>query len=220
MNDPLPLVIANLKANKTWDQMSAWLNIIGPKAESFAGTVIVCPTAAFLAATFQKINSAGWQIKLSAQDISQFEQGAYTGEVAASQIADLCRYVIIGHSERRQNFNEDDNLLAQKAQNAKKAGLEIIFCIQNPEAKIPEGVNIVAYEPIFAIGTGHPDTPENAQTIGERLKAKGPYTVLYGGSVSPQNTKSFIKQGILDGVLIGANSLDPQKFIQIIKTAS
>ena len=236
MNDPLPFVIANLKANKTWDEMSSWLDIVGSKASDFVGTIIFCPTATFLAASSQKIKSAGWQINLGAQDISQFEQGAYTGEIAASQVADLVTYTIIGHSERRKNFKEDDEMLAKKVQNATNSGITPIFCVQGPDTQIPSGVEIVAYEPVFAIGTGNPDTPENAKAVSQKIKARlalasrrsgslakrarGDYIVIYGGSVTPGNTKSFLQKGIIDGVLVGSNSLDPQNFTRILNSAA
>lgn len=218
MNDPFPLLVANLKANKTWGEMSAWLDIVGPSADKFPGTIIVCPTVAFLAAANLQIKSANLKIKLGSQDISAFEQGPYTGEVTASQIADLCQYAIIGHSERRQNFAESNEVLTQKVQNAQKARIQSIFCIQSDQTPIPEGIKIVAYEPIFAIGTGTPDTPENVQSISQKLKAKGNCAVLYGGSVSAENVNSFLQKDLIDGVLVGVtNSLDPQNFTKIIK---
>lgn len=219
MNDTPPFVIANLKANKTWDQVSTWLDVLGPKALSFPGTVLVCPSSPFLAAASQKIKSANWLLALGSQDISKFEQGAYTGEVAASQIADLCQYAIIGHSERRQNFAEGDKILAQKVENANKANLIPIFCVQDSETPIPGGVTIVVYEPIFAIGTGNPDTPQNAKAVSKKLKAKSKYTVLYGGSVTERNVKSFIEKDVIDGVLIGTASLDPHNFLKVIEDA-
>ncbi len=212
-----PIVIANHKANKTWDQVSSWIDEVAGTAQNFSGTIILCPSSPFLSSAYEKISQNGINIKLGVQDISRFEQGAYTGEVAASQVADLVKYSIIGHSERRQNFAESDNILAQKAQSAQKAQITPIFCIQNEETQIPKNVEIVAYEPVFAIGTGNPDTPENVQVIAKKLKAKSNYTILYGGSVSVENVTQFIKDDI-KGVLVGAtNSLDPQKFIGIIK---
>jgi triosephosphate isomerase len=219
MSDPLPLVIANLKANKTWDEVSAWLDKVGPVATNFGGTVIFCPSHPFLASSDFKLQSS--KLRLGAQDVSPFEQGAYTGEVAASQIASLCQYAIIGHSERRQNFNETDEELNQKVQNSKNAKIEPIFCIQSEENQIPNGVEIIAYEPTFAIGTGNPDTPQNAKDIARKIKEKGSYTVLYGGSVSGENVKSYISKDLIDGVLVGAtNSLDPEKFIAILNAAN
>jgi len=219
MNNPAPLIIANLKANKTWPQMSLWLDQIGNSSvvKSFPGTVIVAPSTPFLVSASQKIKSANLPLKLSSQDVSKFEQGAYTGEFTATQISDIASYVIIGHSERRRELKEDDEILAKKVANSRAAGLEPIYCVQDEYTSIPQGVKIVAYEPVFAIGTGNPDTPENAQRVVEIIKTRGDFTVIYGGSVSGENAKSFLSKKVIEGVLIGAtNSLDPQKFIQII----
>lgn len=222
MNEHLPLIVANFKAHKNWEKVESWLEVVGKQASWFTGTIIVCPSAPFLAAAYQKLEassqgSAGWRIKLGSQDLSKFEQGAYTGEVAASQISDIVDYCLIGHSERRQNFAEDEKILTQKVQNAINAGINPIFCVQNADVTIPENVKIVAYEPVFAIGTGNPDTPDNAQAVSKKLKAEGNYTVLYGGSVSDTNIKSFLKGGIIDGALIATNCLDPQQFIKVLE---
>ncbi len=221
MNDPLPLLVANLKANKTWEEMSFWLDQVAPIVEKFTGTVIVCPSSAFLASTHQKLQTQNSKLQTGGQDISRFEQGAYTGEVAASQIANLCQYAIIGHSERRQNFGETDEILTLKVQNAKSAGIEPIFCIQTEKDAIPEGVEIVAYEPTFAIGTGVPDSPENAKGLAEEIRQKDHFTVIYGGSVSAENVNLFLQKDVIDGVLVGAtNSLDSKNFIQILEKAA
>lgn len=218
MNNPLPLVVANLKANKTWDEVSSWIDDVAKLAQNFSGTIIFCPSHPFLTASFEKISQNGINLKLGTQDISRFEQGAYTGEVAASQIADIAGFAIIGHSERRQNLKEDDQTLEEKVENAKNAKIEPIFCVQNENTPIAKKVEIVAYEPVFAIGTGNPDTPENVQTIAQKLKAEGQYTILYGGSVSAENVKTFVKDNV-KGVLVGTtNSLDPQKFTGIISS--
>lgn len=214
----LPLVVANFKANKTWDEVSAWLEKVGPQAKDFSGTIIVCPSMAYVSEVSQKIKDLSFKIKVASQDISKFEQGAYTGEVAASQLKDQVSYSIIGHSERRANFGEDDKILALKVQRAKEAGIEPIFCVQDENTTIHEGVEIVAYEPVFAIGTGNPDSPQNVQKIVQTLKSKRSIAVLYGGSVTADNAKSFLKEGETDGVLIGQRSTDPHFFLGILKS--
>lgn len=217
MNDKFPLVVANHKANKTWEEILLWLNQVGPAAESFTGSVVLCPSFPHLAAASLEITKGNLKVKLGSQDISRFEQGAYTGEVAASQIADIVDFVIIGHSERRDKFGETDRQLSAKVQNAQKVGIDSIFCVQTDNDLIPEGVNIIAYEPVSAIGTGNADNPDNVIKVSKALKAKNEYRVLYGGSVSADNVKSYHDTDEVDGFLIGAtNSLDPQKFIQIL----
>lgn len=216
MNDSLPFVIANLKANKTWQEIEVWLDEVAKTAANFPGTVVVCPSYPFLKVAALEIKSASWRIKLASQDVSKFEQGAYTGEVAASQIKDICSYSIIGHSERRRNFGEDDQTLTVKVQNAIAAKLMPIFCVQDENTPIPHGVEIVAYEPPSAIGSGNPDTPENAHIVSQKIKEKGDHTVIYGGSVDSKNAASFLKKGIIDGLLVGKSCLDPQEFTSIL----
>lgn len=219
MSDSPPLIIANLKANKTWDETAVWLDQVGKNLASYGGTAIVCPSTAFLAAAAININSAKYRLKLGAQDISRFEQGPHTGEVAVSQLAGLCEYVIIGHSERRQNFAETDEVVNRKLENALAAGINPILCVQDGNSVIPQGAQIVAYEPTFAVGTGHPDTPENVFNIASNLKQKGRFTIIYGGSVTAQNAAAFLKKDLVEGFLIGGASLDPWDFLDIAKTA-
>lgn len=218
MSDSPPLVVANHKANLDYQDFDTWINQVGPKATDFQGTVVVCPSAPFLAQAWLLAQSQSWKYKLGAQDVSSFDAGAYTGEVAAEQLQGICTYAIIGHSERRKHFQESDEVLGKKVQQVKKANLNPIFCIQNQDTKIPEGVEIVAYEPIFAIGTGNPDTPGNAKDVAKKLKAKSNFLVLYGGSVEAGNVKNFIESGIIDGVLIGTASLDAQSFNEILQS--
>lgn len=220
MNEALPFVVANFKANKNWQEVSDWLDKLIPIAATFTGTIVVCPAYPFLASSAQKLSAISSKIKLGAQDISQFEAGAYTGEVAASQINDLVSFSVIGHSERRQNFKENEETLTSKVLNAQSANIEPIFCVQDAQTLVPAGAKIVAYEPVFAIGTGNADSHENIQAVASSLKAKGEYMVLYGGSVSSENVKSIVQMSV-DGVLVGAtNSLDPDRFISILTALS
>jgi len=210
-------MVANHKSNKTWDELALWLDAIGPQTDSFAGTVIVCPTMAFLSEASQKVKTAGWKLKIGAQNVSHFETGAYTGEVAASQMRDQVTYTIIGHSERRRYFGETDAIVAEKFQMAQKFEIKSIFCVQDENTPIPAGVKIVAYEPIAAIGTGIPDKPENAKAISAKIKQKGDYIVLYGGSVDAGNIKTFLEPGLVDGALIATASLQSDSFSEILK---
>ena len=128
--------------------------------------------------------------------------------------------MIIGHSERRQNLFENNEMLKPKVLMAKKYNLMPIFCIQNEETEVPAEINIIAYEPPTAIGTGNPDTPENAQRVGKIIKERtGVANVLYGGSVTSSNVKTFTNMPSIDGLLVGGASLDPLEFLAIIKNA-
>lgn len=220
MNEPSPIVIANIKANQNWQQTANWVEKVDSEGKFFKGTVIFCASSPFLKAVQEKVQSLNSFIKIGTQDISQFEQGAFTGEVAASQIEGICEFTIIGHSERRENFKEDDDILSKKVQHAKKVNIEVIYCVQDRTTPIPAGVSIVAYEPVFAIGTAKSDTPQNAFDVAFEIKKRGNYVVIYGGSVTPDNVHSFLKKGAVDGVLVGTKSLDPTSFIEILKNAS
>lgn len=135
-------------------------------------------------------------------------------------ISEFASYVIIGHSERRKEFHETETLLEQKVQEAKISHLEPIFCVQGKTTPVPEEVAIAAYEPVRAIGSGHADTPEDANEVAQFLKDRKeiPY-VLYGGSVTAENVNTFTRQDAIDGVLVGGASLDPEKFAGIVQNA-
>lgn len=182
--------------------------------------VVVCPSFICLSAMKGIIGEQNLPIKLGAQNISPFAEGAFTGEVNGKQIKELADYVIVGHSERRKNFGETDEVLFEKYRLAKENGLMVIYCVQGKETKVPAGVEIVAYEPVNAIGTGNPDTPENAESVGAYFKGNFKVqTILYGGSATASNVMGFTKMPNLDGVLVGKASLDPLEFLQIIKNA-
>jgi triosephosphate isomerase len=134
-------------------------------------------------------------------------------------LAKVVEYAIIGHSERRQNFGETDEELKEKVDKARASDIMPIFCVQNENTQVPPGVKIVAYEPVEAIGTGNPDSPENAQKVAAAIKDKNKEveSVLYGGSVKGENVKSFTSMQDISGVLVGGASLDPDSFLSIIK---
>jgi triosephosphate isomerase len=183
-------------------------------------TVIVLPPFTLLSFFKTQIQTKKLNLSLGAQNISPFDEGAFTGEINARQVKEFCDYVLIGHSERRKNFSEDDELLGKKVALALESSLKPIFCVQGRKTSVPKGVEIVAYEPIFAIGTGNPDTPENADSVASAIKAdRSDLTVLYGGSVKSTNVRFFTEKPNIDGVLVGGASLDPQEFNQIIENA-
>lgn len=213
------LIIANWKSNKILGQAKDWLEKFSSNYNSINKTIIICPSFTLLSEVKSYLESKKLAIDLGGQNISQFENGEYTGEVNAAQIKDFANYVLVGHSERRKNFEETNQALNQKVELAKKYGLIPIFCIQGKDTYIPKGVEIVAYEPIFAVGTGNPDTPENANEVGAVIKGNGYKKFLYGGSVNSQNVASFTSMPNIDGVLVGRASLDPVEFGKIIELA-
>jgi triosephosphate isomerase len=185
-------------------------------------------------------------IVLAAQDVFYEEKGAYTGEISPLMLADIgCRHVIIGHSERRQYFNETDEIVNRKIKAAQKRGLGVIFCIGESleereagrtfdvlEREISQGLDetdidniVIAYEPIWAIGTGRTATPEQAQEahayIRERLRVKygnkaDEVRIIYGGSVTPENVDSLMACEDVDGALVGGASLKVESFVRIV----
>jgi triosephosphate isomerase (TIM) len=214
-------IVANWKSNMTESEVKGWFE--GSKIQDLRlanKEIIVCPPFTLLSNLNSCFLNHKFSIKLGSQDISSFGQGAYTGEVNGKQIKELADYVIIGHSERRSNLKETDEVLFKKFKLAKEAGLSVIYCVQGKETKVPERADIIAYEPVYAIGTGNPDTPENANEVGAYFKANSQtLRVLYGGSVTAVNVNSFTQMPNLDGVLVGKASLDPAEFLQIIKNA-
>jgi triosephosphate isomerase len=217
------LIVGNLKSYKTENEAKEWLESF-KKTENLSDIsdkkeVVLCPPFTLLPLFKNFIKDNNLSVSLGAQDVSPFDEGAYTGEINAKQEKDFAEYVLIGHSERRTNFNEGDELLAKKVEQALSKGLNPIYFVQSEGTSIPGGVKIVAYEPIAAIGSGTPDNPDNADKIALSIKEKGEYKVLYGGSVTGSNVKEFTEKDNLDGVLVGGASLNPNDFIQIIQNA-
>ncbi len=213
------LIVANWKSNKTSKDT---LNFF----EKFALSpdfptnikVVICPSYLSVPTASAFVKEKNLNLEIGVQNISPFEVGAYTGEVAAELAREFATYAIIGHSERRKNFGETDQMLADKVSLCLGFGLTPIFCVPNAETAIPEQVKIVAYEPIEAIGTGEPDTPENAEKVGEKIRQNHPGVekVLYGGSVIADNVDSFVKMPGIDGVLVGGASLTAESFLMLI----
>lgn len=209
------LIIANWKSQMLEKQAQAWLAEMKTILAATVHTVVICPPFTLLSALSQDT-----AVLLGAQDISPFGMGAYTGEINGEQIKEFAVYVLIGHSERREYFKEDDALLAKKVAMATENNLIPVFCVQGTDTPIPVGVAIVAYEPIWAIGTGKAESPQQASVVAGNIKANSAVTtVLYGGSVTSENVSSFTQADAIDGVLVGSASLHPGEFSQIIQNA-
>ena len=204
----------------------------------------VCPPFPYLAQVGETLR--GTPVALGAQDLSEHAQGAYTGEISARMLAEFgCRYVIVGHSERRQFHGENDALVAAKFAAAQAGGITPILCVGETLQERDSGTTeqvvgrqlqavlnlkgrdsfekaVLAYEPLWAIGTGRNATPEQAQGVHAFLRKKvmKETRILYGGSVKPQNAAAIFAMPDVDGGLIGGASLVAKDFLDIVKAAS
>ncbi len=242
------LIAGNWKMNGSLNANLALLKGIQSGLQAPACDVAVCVPASYLAQCQALLASS--PIELGAQDVSQHEAGAYTGEISAVMLKDFgVRYVIVGHSERRQYHAESDNQVAAKAQRALANGITPIVCVGESLSERESGLTeevvkrqlaavihlnghciseiVVAYEPVWAIGTGKTASPEMAQQVHAvlraQLKAATPHSdrvrILYGGSMNAGNAAELLAQQDIDGGLIGGASLKPQDFLTIIAAA-
>jgi triosephosphate isomerase len=198
--------------------------------------VAVCPPFTSLAVAVQIL--AGTEIAVAAQNVHWEPEGAFTGEISAPMLRELGVYgAIVGHSERRQHFGETDETTAKRARAALDAGLSVIACVGETEAEREAGETedvlrrqlsvleaednlVIAYEPVWAIGTGKTATPEIAQEAHALIKSLLDVPVLYGGSVKPENAAEILAEPAVDGALVGGASLDVESFGAICLTAS
>lgn len=215
-------IVANWKSNKTIAEALEWVGLVGPKIPKDERlSVWVCPPFNALGEVKKAVQVGGFSIRVGVQNVSQFGVGAYTGEVAAQLLSELADLAILGHSERRNLLGETDEMVARKVAEVAKVGIEPLVCVQDSETQVPAGVKLVAYEPVFAIGTGTPDTPENAAGVARSLKKVWGQNleVLYGGSVNGDNTKAFLQREEISGLLVGGPSLEADSFLEIIDRA-
>jgi triosephosphate isomerase len=185
-------------------------------------TVIICPAFPLIPAVRQEVE--GTEIAVGAQNLASDEEGAYTGEVSAKQLKDQVAYAIIGHSERKKYFAESLAEITKKLDLARKYELKPILCFEKLEelAVVADTQGLIlAYEPTFAIGSGHPDTPENAASIAQAAKEslKADIPVLYGGSVTDANVAKFTSKSEIGGALVGGASLDPLSWVRLVQAA-
>lgn len=244
-NSRKQLVAGNWKMNGDKNLVEQMQNQLS-QADLSNMDVVICPPFPYLAL----FNN---NVRLGAQNISQFDSGAHTGEVSVAMLKEFnCQYVIIGHSERRADNFESNQVVATKVSQALKAGLTPIFCVGEPENIRQDGsffeyiasqldaviqqVGIVqfadlvlAYEPIWAIGTGKTASPEQAQEVHGFIRAHlakqdaniaAKIVILYGGSVKGSNARELFSQADVDGGLIGGASLNPEDFLSICQAAN
>lgn len=243
------LIAGNWKMNGNLAANDALVRALVRGIEGDAGcSVAVCVPAPYLAQV--QMLRAGSALELGAQDLSQHSEGAYTGEVSADMLKEFgVRYAIVGHSERRQYHFETDALVAEKARAALAGGITPIVCVGETLAEREAGRTeeivkrqlaavihtnghciseiVVAYEPVWAIGTGRTATPEQAQQVHAVLRAQlkaatghaDRVHILYGGSMNAANAASLLVQPDIDGGLIGGASLKAADFLQIVRAA-
>jgi len=221
-----PLIIANWKCNpSTREQAEHLFGTIKRETKNINGVkIVICPPFVWL----PSLNG----LSLGAQDCFWEKDGAYTGEVSPKMLKDLgCDYVILGHSERRKYLKETDEMINKKIKTALKSDLTPILCIENI-SQLKKGTKdllrkeqkklIIAYEPVFAIGTGKPCTPEKAKEMKTAIKKiiNKDISIIYGGSVNSQNAADYIKMAGFQGLLVGGASLNPAEFIKVVKNVA
>jgi len=244
----VPYLAANWKMHKTVAETEAFLEELLPKLPE-GPEVVVCPPYPSLA---RAVELCGDRVAVAAQNMHESESGAFTGEVSAPMLVELgVRAVVLGHSERREHFGESDEALARKLPAALDAGLQPILCVGEnldereggeTEAKLERQIEadlaglsddrladlVVAYEPIWAIGTGRTASAEQAQEAIEFIRgrvakrsadAADSVRILYGGSVKPGNAAELVSQPDVDGALVGGASLEPGDFLAIVEAA-
>lgn len=247
-----PIVAANWKLNGNHSMVSSLIPAVNKHAAS-AGSVdvVICPPFPYLDASRVLIDQEN--AYLGAQNVAKESQGAYTGEVSAEMLAEIgCQYAITGHSERRQYYGESDSIVAEKFIRIQEAALIPIVCVgeslqQREQGKMEEtivrqvqaiiskaGIDnmsnaVIAYEPIWAIGTGETATPDQAQEVHALIRTEvaqqsetvaSALRILYGGSVKADNAAELFAQTDIDGGLIGGASLDANQFNAIVSAAA
>lgn len=239
-----PIFAANWKMNLTLDEGKAFAETFSKlEVDSSKATLIVAPQILYMAQLEEKMRTCG--IALCSQNVGPEIFGAYTGEVSPASLKEIgCEYVLVGHSERRHVFRESEELLSKKLNASLAQGMKVIFCIGELLEERKKGLTfevlenqlkllnkipsndltnvIVAYEPVWAIGTGETATPaqaeESHQWIRKNLsKISASSPILYGGSVKSENAAELMLQPTVDGLLIGGASLKANQFAEIIK---
>ncbi len=244
-----PYLAANWKMHKTVAEAAEFVDSLLPRIAATQHDVVLCPPFTALTAVVER--RYGTAVKVAAQNMHEEATGAFTGEVSAPMLVELdVEAVVLGHSERRQYFGETDASLARKVPAALAAGLEPILCVGESEeardggqaeavlesqlradlAEVPAtelAKVVIAYEPVWAIGTGRTASPEQAEesiafirdVVRQRGAAADELRILYGGSVKPANAGELLGRAEIDGALVGGAALDPEDFAAIVEAA-
>ncbi len=248
---PVPMVAGNWKMNTSVAEAIELSQVLVDSLGLVQGIdVVLCPPFISLEAVSRVLQSSS--IELGAQNMHYQEKGAFTGEISPMMLSGLCRYVILGHSERRQHFAETDQLINLKVKAAFESSLLPILCVgevyqqrqngtaaQVVENQIKSGLDslhnvsglVVAYEPVWAIGTGEAATPEIATEMMGRVilraltelfgtQTAGEVPLLYGGSVNAENVEAYMQEGSIHGALVGGASLRADQFTEIVRVTS
>lgn len=211
-------IIANWKSNKTISEALDWISQVGPKLEKRENIkVVVCPPFVDIEEVKKAVMVGNFPIMIGSQDLSPYDNGPYTGEETARILKELVDLSILGHSERRENFGETDEMVREKVKQAYAHQIIPLVCVQGVDVPVPENCKLAAYEPVSAVGTGNPDTPQNASEVAKALRERygAELEVLYGGSVTSENAKAFVSQENISGLLIGKASLEAEEFVKI-----
>lgn len=218
--------IANWKEHKNLSETTFWIkefNKLLKESDRVLSNlsnnkvkIIICPQHSLIHKAFELLEKFP-NLHIGAQNISSYEEGNYTGEVSARSIENIAGFVIVGHSERRR-LGETEAETEAKLKLARKYNIEPILCVRGLDDKIYPDTNIVAYEPIGAIGSGQIESLEDILEMKKKLSLPDNTKFLYGGSVDDQNIKEYINNKELDGFIIATAALDPNKFFRITES--
>lgn len=222
----MKFIIGNWKANKTAQEAFEWMLIFTEKLktsevpkllEEDKLQIIIAPPFPFIY-LLQPLAEKFHNLVLASQDISQFSDGSFTGEVTAQMVKGVIDYSIIGHSERRVSLYEDEATIAKKMKQLEDLKLKSILCVRDEKDTIYSSASLVAYEPMDAIGTGNNKTVEEVIAMKKNLSLLPHQKFIYGGSVNEENCTEYLQNPEIDGLLPGKASLDPVEFFSIVSS--
>lgn len=218
-------IIANLKAHQNLTEANTWINVFVNKlrnnldirAALKSGTleVILAPSAPFLM-LFKTSTHEFPNMKIAAQDISMFEKGSYTGEAGSHALAGLVDYAIVGHSERRSNLNETDEIVRKKVESSMNHAIAPVICVRAPDEAKGYGQEMIAFEPPDAIGSGSNYPVESVIEFKNKLELPQAAPFLYGGSVDETNVHSYLEHDEIAGALVGTACRDASRFCELL----